>query len=155
MDWAFVCCASPDPVGSRPMGVNRTQKLVLAFLWLAWAGAITIVAAAPQVYAPALRRALVSLGAAEVLFVIAITGLIGVISAGVVRRWRWVFWVIVAVFFLGVLRVPVAALQVTGHIAAGDPTWYVVVQAVAGVIQFAIALAMLTGYRRSGVWGAF
>jgi hypothetical protein len=142
-------------VGSRPRGVNRTQKLVLAFLWLAWAAAITIVAAAPQVYAPTLRRAPVSLRAAEALFVIALSGLIGVISIGVVRRWRWVFWVILAVFFLGVLRVPVAALQLTGHIAAADPTWYVIVQAVAGVTQFAIALAMLTGYRRSGVWGAF
>jgi hypothetical protein len=115
------------------MGINRTQKLVLAFLWLAWAAAITIVAAAPQVYAPTLRRAPVSLRAAEALFVIALSGLIGVISIGVVRRWRWVFWVILAVFFLGVLRVPVAALQLTGRIAAADPTWYVVVQAVAGV----------------------
>jgi hypothetical protein len=73
----------------------------------------------------------------------------------VLRRWRWAFWVILAVFFLGVLRIPVAALQVTGLIAASDPTWYLVLQAVVGVIQFAIALAMFTGYRRSGVWGAF
>lgn len=136
-------------------GVNRTQKLVLAFFSLTWVAVITILAAAPQVYAQPLRRAPVSLRPAEVIFVIALSGLIGVICVGVVRRWRLVFWVILAVFFFGVLRVPVAALQVTGHIAAGDPTWYIVLQAVVGVSQFAIALAMLTGYRRSGVWGAF
>jgi hypothetical protein len=137
------------------MRVNRTQKLVLAFFALMWAAAVTILAAAPQVYAQTLRRAPVSLPAAGALFVVALSGLIGVIFVGVVRRWRWVFWVILAVFFLGVLRVPVAALQLTGHLAAGEPAWYIVVQAVAGVIQFTIALAMLTGYRRSGVWGAF
>jgi hypothetical protein len=137
------------------MAINRTQKLVLAFFSLAWATAITILVATPQVYAQTLRRAPISLCTAEVIFVIALSGLIGVISVGVVRRWRWVFWVILAAFFLGVLRVPMAALQFAGLIAAGDPTWYVILQTVVGVIQFAIALAMLTGYRRSGVWGAF
>jgi hypothetical protein len=33
--------------------------------------------------------------------------------------------------------------------------WYIAVQGVAAVVQFAIALLMLAGYRRSGVWGAF
>jgi hypothetical protein len=59
------------------------------------------------------------------------------------------------VFFLGVLRVPAAVLQLSGHLAASSPSWYVVVQGIAGVIQFAIALTMLAGYRRSGLWGDF
>jgi hypothetical protein len=151
-----VRCASPgNPASPRGIGVNRTQKLVLAFFSLAWAAAVTVLTAAPLVYAQTLRRAPVSLWAAKVIFIIALSGLIGVICVGVVRRWRWLFWVIMAVFFFGVLRVPVAALQFTGHVAAASPTWYLVLQAVAGVIQFAIALAMLTGYRRSGIWGAF
>jgi hypothetical protein len=102
-----------------------------------------------------LRRAPVSPRLAEAIFVGALSGLIGLVSYGVMRQWRWMFWVILAVFFLGVLRVPVAALQLTGHIGKGDPTWYVVVQAVVGAIQFVLALAMLAGYRRTGVWGAF
>jgi len=153
---AFVCCASPgNPVSPRGAGVTRTQKLVMAFFLLVWVAAITILAAAPQVYAQTLRWAPVSQETAEVIFAIALSGLAGVIAVGVMRRWRWIFWAILAVSFLGVLRVPVAALQLTGHMAAGGPSWYVVLQAVVGVIQFAIALAMLTGYRRSGIWGAF
>jgi hypothetical protein len=31
----------------------------------------------------------------------------------------------------------------------------VALQAVVGLIQFVIALAMLAGYRKAGVWGAF
>jgi len=92
---------------------------------------------------------------AEIVFVVALSGLIGVISAGVVWRWRWLFWVILVVFLLGVLRVPVTVLELSGQMAASSPAWYIAVQGVASVVQFAIALLMLVGYRRSGVWGAF
>lgn len=139
----------------RGTAINRTQALVLAFFMLAWAGVITILAAAPQVYDQALGRAPGSLRAAETAFVIGLSALVGVIAFGVIRWWRWLFWLIVAVFFLGVLRLPVTALQLSGLIAAGSPTWYVVLQALVAVIQFAIALLMLAGYRRSGTWGAF
>jgi len=34
------------------------------------------------------------------------------------------------------------------------PPWYVIMQGAIGVVQVLIALAMLLGYRRSGVWGS-
>lgn len=142
-------------VSPRGTVINRTQALVLAFFLLAWVSAITILAVAPQVYDQALRQAPGSLGAAEIVFAAALAGLLGLASVGVVRRWRWLFWLVLAVFLLGVLRVPVAVLQLSGHMAADSPTWYIVLQGIAGVIQVAIALAMLAGYRRSGIWGAF
>jgi hypothetical protein len=135
--------------------INRIQGLVLAFFLLAWATAITILAVAPQVYGQTLRQTPGSLRLAEAVFVAALSALICLVSIGVVRRWRWIFWLILAVFFLGVLRGPVAVLQLSGRLAADSPTWYVVLQGVAGLIQFAIALTMLAGYRRSGVWGDF
>ena len=140
-------------VSWRGAGINRTQGLVLAFFLLAWAAAITILVVAPQVYDPALRRAPGSLPVAETAFAVALSGLTCVVLVGVVRRWRWLFWLILAVFFLGVLRVPATVLELAGHRAA-SPTWYVILQGGVGVIQFAIALTMLAGYRRSGVWGA-
>lgn len=137
------------------MAINRTQWLVLAFFLAAWVTVLTILALSPQVYRPGLARAPGSLRIAEIVFVVALSGLIGVISAGVVRRWRWLFWLILAAFFLGVLRVPVTVLELSGHMTASGPAWYIAVQGVATVVQFAIALLMLAGYRRSGVWGAF
>ena len=137
------------------VAINRTQWLVLAFFLAAWVTVVTILALSPQVYRPDLARAPGSLRVAEIVFVVALSALIGVISAGVVRRWRWLFWLILAVFFLGVLRVPVTLLELSGHMTANGPAWYIAVQGVATVVQFAIALLMLAGYRRSGVWGAF
>ena len=54
----------------------------------------------------------------------------------------------------GVLRVPASALQLAGIVPAQGPAWYVVLQAVVGLIQFVIALMMLAGYRKAGLWAA-
>jgi hypothetical protein len=54
-----------------------------------------------------------------------------------------------------VLRVPASLLALTGVLPAAGPTWYVLFQALVGLLQFAIGLAMLAGYRRAGVWGDF
>jgi hypothetical protein len=58
-------------------------------------------------------------------------------------------------FLAGVLRVPVAILQLTGALPADAPIWYIAFQGLIGLAQLAIGLAMLASYRRSGVWGAF
>ena len=50
---------------------------------------------------------------------------------------------------------PVSVLQLTGVMATSTPKWYVTLQGVVGVAQFAIGLAMLAGYRRAGPWGEF
>ena len=134
--------------------VNRTQALVLGFFLMALVSLVVILVAAPEVYDQALRLPGAG-GAAEIAFLAALTGLIALLAVAVVRRWRWAFWLILVAFLAGVLRVPVAILQLTGAVPADVPTWYVAFQGLIGVVQLAIGLAMLAGYRRSGVWGAF
>lgn len=135
--------------------INRTQALVLGFFLLVWVAVIAILVVAPGVYEQTLRKAPGGAGTAEIVFVAALSGLIAVLFVGVLRRWRWVFWLILIAFFGGALRVPTAALQMLGYLSPAGPTWYVIVQGVVGAIQVAIALAMLAGYRRAGIWGAF
>jgi len=134
--------------------VNRTQALVLGFFVVALAGLVVILVAAPEVYDQALRLREGS-AAMEVAFLAALTAFIGLLTVGVLRRWRWIFWLVLVAFFAGVLRVPVAVLQLTGVLAADVPAWYVIFQGVIGLVQVAIGLAMLAGYRRSGIWGSF
>ena len=134
--------------------VNRTQALVLGFFAVALVSLLVILVAAPEVYDQALRLREGS-AAAEVAFLAVLTGFIGVLTVGVLRRWRWMFWLVMVAFLAGVLRVPVAILQLTGVLAADVPTWYVIFQGVIGLVQVAIGLAMLAGYRRAGVWGSF
>jgi hypothetical protein len=39
-----------------------------------------------------------------------------------VVRQRWAVWFILIAFFAGLLRVPAAALVLTGYVSTGDPT---------------------------------
>jgi hypothetical protein len=133
--------------------VNRTQTLVLGFFLVAWVSLLMILVAAPEVYDEALRLP-GDRGVTEVAFLAALTGFIALLGVGVVRRWRWAFWLILLAFLAGVLRVPVAILQLTHVLSTNVPSWYVVFQGLIGLAQLAIGLAMLVGYRRSGVWGA-
>ena len=118
--------------------VNRTQALVLGFFVVALASLVVILVAAPEVYDQALRLREGS-AAMEVAFLAALTAFIGLLTVGVLRRWRWIFWLVLVAFFAGVLRVPVAVLQLTGVLAADVPAWYVIFQGVIGLVQVALA----------------
>ena len=87
-------------------------------------------------------------------FMALLLGFLTVLALGVVRRWRWLFWLLLLAFAAGVLRVPVAVLQLSGQMAPEGPDWYVVLQGALGVVQVGLAVAMFAGYRRAGPWGA-
>ena len=134
--------------------INRVQALVLGFLLMAWISLVVILVAAPEVYEQRLRSLPGAQRIVEIIFVVALTAFIVLVSIGVLRRWRWTFWLILIAFVFGVLRIPVAVLQLSGQMRPDGPPWFVILQGVIGVVQVLIALVMILGYRRSGVWGS-
>jgi len=132
--------------------INRTQALVLGFFVVVWATLVALFALAPEVYYRALK---LSSAGAGLLFLLGISAFIALLGIGVMRRWRWTFWLIAFAFLFGVLRIPASVLALEGVLPADGPTWYVLYQAFVGLVQFAIAVLMLVGYRRAGTWGAF
>jgi hypothetical protein len=87
------------------------------------------------------------------LFLGALSAFILLIAVGVVRRWRWIFWLLLLAFLSSVLRVPASLLELANWIPASGPIWYVIFQALIGVVQFAIGLHLVIEYRHYGVWG--
>jgi hypothetical protein len=134
--------------------VNRTQALVLGFFLVVVGSLLVIFAAAPDVYDQALRLPPSWPRWSQIAVLAALCAFISLLAIGVLRRWRWMFWLVLVAFLAGALRVPVAILQLTGVLHADTPAWYVGFQGLIGVAQFAIGLVMLAGYRRSGLWGA-
>ena len=57
-----------------------------------------------------------------------------VLSLGVIRSWRWTFWLILVVFLAGIVRVPTSALQLAGMMPLQGPAWYMALQAVVGLV---------------------
>jgi hypothetical protein len=144
--------------GERGRVMNRTKALVLALFAVYWVIVVVILAAARDVYDSQIPQAMRLSGnqrPGEIGALLVLTTLFAVLSTGVIRSWRWTFWLILVVFLAGIVHVATAVLQLAGIVPSQDPAWYVVFQAVVGLIQFAIALAMLSGYRKTGIWGAF
>ena len=135
--------------------INRTQALVVGFFGVAWIGLVLTLILASEVYAAALGVGPGENPTALLLFLVALSAFLVLLSVGTLRRWRWTFWLILVAFFFGILRVPVAILQLGAWMEQQGPGWYVLLQAALGVVQFGIAVAMLVGLRRGGAWAAF
>ena len=108
--------------------MNRTQGLVLGFFVLAWASLVTILVAAPEVYDQALQLPASNQRLSELTFLGALSTFLVLLGVGVVRRWRWTFWLIAVAFLFGVLRIPASVLTLKGVLPADGPTWYVLYQ---------------------------
>jgi hypothetical protein len=148
-----VSAAGPGSAPGRVLMVvpNRTQSLVLGFFLVVLASVIVIRVLAPGVYDRALR---LPSGGDQLgdLFLAALTAFLILLAIGVLRRWRWLFWLVMVAFLAGLLRIPVVILQLTGILATDLPDWYLAYQGLLGLAQFLIGLAMVASYRRAGVW---
>jgi hypothetical protein len=139
----------------RSSAINRTQGLVLGFFVVAWVAIVVMLAASADVRDVTVRRMPGAGAPAIIAFVLALLVFLTVLAIGVLRRSRWIFWLILVAFAAGLVRVPVAVLQLSGRMVPEGTDWYVIVQGVVGVIEVAVAVAMFAGYRRSGPWGSF
>ena len=134
---------------------GRTQRLVLGFFAFVWLAFVMILLAAPEIYDSALTLGSGDHHVADIAFLMLLSALIALLVVGVIKRWRWVFWLIVVAFLFGIVRVIASGLQLVNVLPSAGPTWYSGFQGVIGVVQFLIALAMISGYRKGGLWGEF
>lgn len=133
--------------------MNRLQVAMLAFLLLAWLLLVAILLVAPDVYAEVMKLPAGDRQLAELGLLALLAAIIALSAVGVVRRWRWLFWLLLVAFLAGGLRVPASLLQLAGLLPVTGPTWYALLQAGIGAVQFGLGLAMLRTYRQGGVWG--
>jgi hypothetical protein len=134
--------------------VSRTQSLVLGFFAFAWISLVVILLVEPTIYDSAMNLPAGKHPLADLAFLGGISAFIALLSVGVLRRWRWTFWLILVAFLIGgAVRTPASVLALSGVLAPAGPVWYVVIQALLGLIQVAIGLFMLSGWRQAGPWG--
>ena len=74
--------------------------MVLGFFAVVLAIVVGMLALAPDLYDEALRLP-ADVRLAELGFLAALSAFIGVLAVGVVRRWRWTFWLILVAFLFG------------------------------------------------------
>lgn len=132
--------------------MNGVKTLVLAFFLLYWVAVAVLLLAARPVYDEVLQLS-GNQASLEIPTVVVLTALLGILSIGVIRGWRWTFWLILVAFMVGLLRGVYTFLQLAHAVPARGPGWYVALPGLIGLVQFAIALVMVAGYRKPGGWG--
>ena len=138
----------PTELAASSQSISRLQAVLIAFLVLAYTALVVSYAIRPSLFirgSPAMTKTALLFGA--------VFSLEAFVAAGVLRRWRWMFWIILLAFGLAPLRIPFTLLQLTGVLSGGPPVWYGALQIMLSSVQFAIAFWMLRIYRRRGAWG--
>lgn len=133
----------------------RLERAVIAFFILAALSLLMVYVADPAIYAHSL--ALTSSPADRypvpvTLFLVSILAMITLLILGVMRRWRWVFWLMLVAFANSALHIPVTLLQMTGVLPTADPLWYGLFRMGVAAFELALAVWMIHCYRHAGVW---
>lgn len=86
------------------------------------------------------------------LFLVCLVVFLAILSVGVVRHWRWLFWLLLVAFGGSVLQIPTALLQLTGLLPDPIPIWYSLLRMGVSIVELWIAVWMICIYRYGGIW---
>jgi hypothetical protein len=86
------------------------------------------------------------------VFLVALLSFIAFVIIGVLRHWRWLFWLLLIAFGFSVLQVPATILQLMGVFSDSFPAWYLLSRMGVALLEVALAVWMIQVYRRYGVW---
>jgi hypothetical protein len=128
---------------------------MIAFFILAALSLLVVYGASPSIYAQSLSLTSSPADRYPVpvtLFLVGILVLITLLILGVVRHWRWLFWLILIAWTSSVIQIPVEGLQLLGVFPNPYPVWYSLFRGGVGFIELGFAFWMIQTYRHQGVW---
>jgi hypothetical protein len=133
----------------------RLEMAVIAFFILAALSLLVVYVASPSIYVQSLS---VTSSPADrypvpvTLFLVGILAVIALLILGVVRHWRWLFWLLLLAFGFSILAIPATILQLMGIIPDSYPAWYSLIRMGIALLEFGLAVWMLQIYRQYGIW---
>lgn len=134
---------------------QNLERLLIAFFLIATLFLLVVYVTAPSIYTNTL---LLASSPADryplpvTLFLAAILMFIAILLVGVVRHWRWLFWLLLIAFAAMVLEIPATTLQLTGVLPNLFPVWYSLCRMGVAIIAVLIAIWMMRIYQHHGVW---
>lgn len=134
---------------------RRLERVLLVFFVLAVLFALGVSIADPSIYAKMLSLAPFPANRYPfpvMLFLVGLVVFLAIISVGVVRHWRWVFWLVLVAMGASVLQVPAAIFQFAGVLPDPYPAWYSLTRMGVAIVEVGIAVWMIRIYRHWGVW---
>ena len=134
---------------------RRLELVLIAFFGVCALSIVVVYITAPSIVTQGLmltpsatdRYPLIATG-----FLLALLVWIGVGIVGIVRHWRWLFWLLLLAFGFSVLQVPATILELIGVLPNPTPVWYSLSRMSVALVEVAIAVWMVQVYRRYGAW---
>ena len=140
----------------QKLTVQRLSAVLIAFFVLTALSALAVYLADPTIYTKVLMLESTTVDRYPLpatLFLIALLIFITVLIVGVLRHWRWLFWLLLIANGFSILEVPATILQLNGVIPNPYPAWYSLYRMSIAILQVGIAIWMIRIYYRYGVWG--
>ncbi len=140
---------------ASPWASSALQRVLIVFFVGVTGFLLVVYAADPAIYVQVLLRKVSpddSHPLAATAFLVAILVLVSFLVVGLFRRWRWLFWGILAAFVAEVIALPIDVLQLAGLLPLDYPVWYEACRLGVSCVQLGIGVWMIALYRRYGVW---
>ena len=134
----------------------RLGTVLIAFFVLAACSITIVYFVDPSIYAKVLKLEPATTDTypyASTFFLVVILIFIAILIFGIIKHWRWLFWLLLIANSFSILEVPATILQLTGVIPEVYPTWYSLYRMGIAVMQVGIAIWMIHIYLQYGVWG--
>jgi len=133
--------------------LHRLERVLITLFLLLALFVVAVYATAPSIYTNMLTPSTTDrYPLPATLFLVALLVFIAVLIVGVVRHWRWLFWLLLVAFSFMILEIPATILQLTGVVPNLFPVWYSLLRMGVSIITFVIAVWMIYIYRQYGVW---
>lgn len=140
----------------QKLTIQRLSAALIAFFVLAGLSVLVVYFADPTVYTKVLMLESTPSDRYPLpatLFLVALLVFITVVIIGVMRHWRWLFWLLLVANSFSILEVPATLLQLNGVIADPYPAWYSLYRMGIALIQVGIGIWMIRVLYHDGVWG--
>lgn len=133
----------------------RLQIVLITFLCLATLSLCIMYIADPSLYTQSFALVSSPLDRYPLpvtLFLIGVVIFIALLIFGVLRRWRWLFWLMLIAFSCSLLQIPAILLQIAHILPGSDPLWYSLLRIAVALVEAGIAVWMIQIYRYEGTW---
>ncbi len=128
---------------------------LIAFFILVATSLLVVYLADPAIYAQSLSLTSSPTERYPVPVTLSLVGILVLITLlilGIVRNFRWLFWLILLAFTSSVIQMPVDGLQLLGVFPNPYPVWYNLFRGGVGFIELSFVFWMIQTYRHQGVW---
>jgi len=134
---------------------RRLERMLIAFFVVCALFVVGVYITAPSIYTQGL---MLSSGQTDrypfpaTLLLVGLLVFIALIIVGVLRHWRWLFWLLLVAFGFSILQIPATILQLVGVFPDSFPVWYSLSRMGVALVEVGLAVWMIQIYRSYGVW---